>query len=245
MFRALVCAVGFLTRLPVPALAVDERDVARGAGFFAWVGVAIAAVLWVMSRALSPLGPALSALCLVALWAFVTGGLHLDGLADTVDGLSGGHGDRERTLSIMRDSRIGAHAAVALSLLLGLKSVALARLLESGSIAWLTAPVIARLMTTILLASFSYARAQGLGSAFAERVGVREVALGSLTLVGLQVFLGAAFWIPAGVGALTALGFALRARSLLGGLTGDVHGAALEATEVAVLLAACWPTPFR
>src|SRR4051812_38621268 len=109
MWRELVCAVGFLTRLPVPSVALRDEDVARSAGYFAWVGLLISGLLWGASLVLSGLGARVAAIALVALWAIVTGALHLDGLADTVDGLSGGRGDRTRTLEIMKDSRIGAH----------------------------------------------------------------------------------------------------------------------------------------
>jgi adenosylcobinamide-GDP ribazoletransferase len=70
------------------------------------------------------------AVALVALLAGMTGGLHIDGLADTFDALGGGRGDRQRMLDLMRDSRIGAHGAAALVLLLMMKVFALAALLD-------------------------------------------------------------------------------------------------------------------
>lgn len=237
MWRALVSALGFLTRLPVPNVALTEVDVARGAGFFSWVGGLIAALLWLAAQLLSPLGNAATAMCLVALWAFLTGALHLDGLADTVDGLSGGRGDRERTLSIMRDSRIGAHGAVALCLALGLKWVALDRALSLSDERWIIAPTLARFACTLLLATFAYARPQGLGSAFAERVGVFEVVLGALAFVPLYAWLGPTLLAPAAVGVTLAWLVAYRVRRVLGGLTGDVHGAAIEVSEIGVMLA--------
>jgi len=237
------CAVGFLTRLPVPHAALEEREVARSAGFFAWVGLGLGGLLWTLSRGLEPLfGGPLSALLLVTAWAWLTGGLHLDGLADTVDGLSGGRGDRARTLEIMRDSRIGSHGATALALGLMLKSAALWRARSLGvEVVWFV-PMVARFACTVLLATFPYARAQGLGSAFAGSVGWMEVGLGALALavpLGL-LGLGAGalgYGLGAAVGLACALGFSYRVRLLLGGLTGDVHGAAIEIAEIAMLLA--------
>ena len=237
MWRALVSAFGFLTRLPVPNVALAEADVARGAGFFSWVGAALAGLLWLAQALLEPLGSAVSAMCVVTIWAWLTGALHLDGLADTVDGLSGGRGDRTRALAIMRDSRIGAHGAVALCLALGLKWVALERALSTSRVCWIVAPIVARFACTVLLATFAYAREQGLGTAFARRVGVSEVAIGALVFVPVYFVLGPAFVLPALVGAACALLLALRVRAALGGLTGDVHGAAIEVCEIVVLLA--------
>ncbi len=237
MWRALVSAVGFLTRFPVPQRALADADVARGAGFFSWVGGLVALLLWGAEVGLRPLGHTVSALCLVSVWAIVTAGLHLDGLADTVDGLSGGRGDRSRTLEIMRDSRIGAHGAVALCLALGLKWAALERLLSNGRAQWIVAPVVARFACTLLLASFAYARPQGLGSAFSGRVGVAQVLLGGVVCLPLYALFETSFVVASVVGVACALGIALRMRSILGGLTGDVHGAAIEVCEIAVLLA--------
>jgi adenosylcobinamide-GDP ribazoletransferase len=235
MVRTFLCAVGFLTRLPVPHVTLDERDVARSAGFFAWVGGIIAALLAGAAWLGAPLGPRALAIVLVALWALITGGLHLDGVADTFDGLGGGRGDRQRMLDIMRDSRIGAHGATALVLLLLLKTAALERVLAEGRTSFWAVPVFARFVVTVLLASFAYARSQGLGSAFAGRVGAREIAIGALALVPLAYF-GTAIVLPALIGAVVALALSLRLRALLGGMTGDVHGAALELCETAMLL---------
>ena len=235
--RPLLCAIGFLTRLWVPAVDLSEQQLARSAGWFAWVGGLVAALLWVVARVLTPFDARLAALLVVAVWAFLTGGLHLDGVADSVDGLSGGRGQRERTLEIMRDSRIGSHGALALLLVLLLKWSALERLLGDGDVRWLLAPVLARFVCTLLMACFPYARSQGLGSAFAGRVGVRQVLLGGLALAAGLTWLGLPALIGALAGLLAGLLVAFRFQRLLGGLTGDVYGAAIEAAEGGCLLA--------
>jgi adenosylcobinamide-GDP ribazoletransferase len=242
VLRALSCALGFLTRFPVPQVTLSERDVARSAGFFAWVGLLIGGLLWASHTGLAWVGlrQPLVAVVLVSLWAWATGALHLDGLADTVDGLSGGRGKAERALEIMRDSRIGAHGAVALVLGLLLKCAALARALElEGQVVWCV-PAVARFGCTLLLAHFPYARQSGLGSAFAGAVGWRELAWGVPALVLPLAWLSPGGWgAYAGTAALglgCALALALRVRRALGGLTGDVHGAAIEVCEIAMLV---------
>jgi adenosylcobinamide-GDP ribazoletransferase len=236
MLRPFLCATSFLTRIPVPGGTFSEQEVARGAGYFAWVGALIGALLWAFSALTPYLGERLTGLLLVALWAAITGGLHLDGLADSFDGLSGGRGQRERTLEIMRDSRIGSHGALALVLLVLVKAYAIERLLSfEPSGLWL-APVLARFLCTLLIVSFPYARDAGLGSAFRGRVGRFELALGVPPLA-------AAIWLagPSAIGGVfaggvAALWLALRFRRLLAGLTGDVYGAAIELAEAACLL---------
>ena len=238
MLRALASAVLFLTRIPLPRLSLDEHDFARGAGYFAWVGALIAACLWAVSLLAPWTGVRLCALLVVAAWALITGGLHLDGLADSIDGFSGGRGDRERTLDIMRDSRIGSHGAVALILVLTLKWAALERALELRTVAWLVAPVAARFACTLLMARFPYARTRGLGSAFVGAVHWPALAVGMLavSLAGFQ--LGPVSVLLAGVAMAAALLIGWRANKRLGGLTGDLYGAAIELSELAALLLA-------
>ena len=113
------------------------------------------------------MAPWLIAVLLAALLAALTGGLHLDGVADVFDALGGGRGDRARMLEIMRDSRIGAHGAAALTLLLIAKVAALAQVAERRDLlALLAFPTIARWLAALLVVFFPYVRAEGLGRAF-------------------------------------------------------------------------------
>jgi adenosylcobinamide-GDP ribazoletransferase len=238
MLRPFLCAVSFLTRIPVPSDGFSEAEVARGAGFFAWVGALIGALLWAFGALAVPyLGERLTGLLLVAFWAFLTGGLHLDGLADAIDGLSGGRGQPARTLEIMRDSRIGSHGALALVLLVLLKAYALERVLSFAPAATCLAPVVARFLCTTLIVGFPYAREDGLGAAFRARVGWPEVLLGVPPLA-LSVWLSGppALWGML-AGTVAAVWLAFRFRRLIAGLTGDVYGAAIELAEAACLLA--------
>ena len=116
--RAGLAAVAFLTRIPVGRLApLDARDVARGAALFPLVGAAVGAAAGVLADLLVPAVPGLVAGALaVGLAALVTGAMHLDALADTLDALGGT--TRERALEIMRDHSIGAFGAVGLTVVM-------------------------------------------------------------------------------------------------------------------------------
>ena len=138
-------AFRFLTRLPGKG-DLRDADLGRSCAWFPVPGAVMGGLVLVGARlAGTHVPPALGAVLVVAALAWMTGGLHLDGVADVFDGLGGGHGDRERILRIMRDSRIGALGATALALVLAAKAAAIAELLGRGAL-WplLVAPVVAR-----------------------------------------------------------------------------------------------------
>ena len=238
--RALLAAIGFLTRLPLGrSLSFAPEELGRALYFFPLVGALLGVLLLAAERALhGAFSPELIALLLTALLAALTGGLHLDGLADVCDGLAGGRGDRARTLEIMRDSRIGALGAVALVLLLLAKVLATrdALLLGPGC-AWLVYPVVARAAVVPLIVWLPYARASGLGSAFHDHGKLAHVLSAACLTGALVAVLGpriaAAALVALAVAGLVGLGL----RRRLGGLTGDVYGAAIELGELAFLLA--------
>lgn len=215
-------AVSFLTRVPV-GRDVQAPDVARGALFFPFVGAAVgAATAGVALLTHLVLSPFLSAALAVAVATVITGGLHLDGLADTADAL-GAH-TRERALEIMRDSRIGTFGAAALALDLILKVGAIAQLLPAGGTlaALVAAGALSRASSVVLVRWLPYARADGTG---------RVLNRPSRAAVAVAVILSLPF-----APVIAALGFAYR--RWLGGVTGDTLGAAIELTETLALVVA-------
>jgi adenosylcobinamide-GDP ribazoletransferase len=234
-------AFRFLTRLPGWG---DLRggDLGRSSAWFPLPGAAMGLLVAAGARLAGPRLPApFLAVLAVAALAWMTGGLHLDGVADVFDGLGGGHGDRERTLRIMRDSRIGALGATALVLVLAAKTVATADLLARGAL-WplVVAPAVARFAVVPLVVLLPYAREEGLGRAFHGTAGGREIAVAALLAAAAVAPFAPGSLAPAAVAlaAAGALGLAVNRR--LGGLTGDVYGAAIEVAEVALLAAATW-----
>jgi adenosylcobinamide-GDP ribazoletransferase len=237
----LVLALRYLTIVPWPAAApglpAPPQAVGQAAAWFPLVGLGIGLVLAAAERATAGLfPPVLAALLTVAVWKLITGGLHLDGLADCLDGLGGG--DPEHRLAIMRDSRIGAFGAMGLILVLLLDVGALAEIASSER--WrvlIAAPVVARAVLVAVAVLFPPARPDGQGAHF--RAGLRPAAallgLGTAALVVLAV-LGPEGLVALGVAALVAGAFARVIARRLNGITGDVLGAAVELAELAVLL---------
>jgi adenosylcobinamide-GDP ribazoletransferase len=236
---ALLLAIRYLTILPVRAPGQDGAvALGRSAAWFPVVGLVIGAlVAGFDALAVKFFSPLVSAVLTVAFWKLLTGGLHLDGLADCLDGLMGR--DREHRLAIMRDSRIGTFGALGLVFVLVLEVVAVAEM--PSTVRWrllVTAPVVGRAVPPLLARLFGAARHEGQGAAFVASVGLAG------TVAALLVAVTAATAVAGAAGAMGAAlavaGMLLVAAFLarrLGGVTGDVLGAAVEMAEVTVILA--------
>ena len=151
-------ALQFLSSLPVrlPGMPAAEQ-MWRSLLFYPVVGLLFGVLLWAFDSRLAASPLLLHAALLLTLWVLLSGALHLDGLADSADAWLGGFGDRERTLTIMKDPRSGPIAVVTLVLVLLLKFTALLALVQAGqSMALLLAPLIGR---AAMLGLFLFGRA--------------------------------------------------------------------------------------
>jgi adenosylcobinamide-GDP ribazoletransferase len=240
MIASLVLAVRFLTIVPVPGREAEgRRALGRAAWWFPFVGLTLGGGLVALDRALALVfPPLLSALLVLSLWKVATGGIHLDGLSDCLDGLGGR--DAQHRLAIMRDSRIGAFGAIGLILYFLIALVALAE--TRADVRWrvlLLAPVVGRLMPLLIGARFAAATpGQGAAGVFlgavsgwAGRVWLVPTATLAATLLGVWG-LGIVF-----TALLAVLAWSHCLSWRLGGLTGDVLGAGVELGELCVLLA--------
>ena len=237
MIAQVAAAFAFLTRLPVARHTVfDAKDVGHAMRWFPLVGALLGgiyiAALWVLARMFPPL---VVSVIIVAIEAAITGGMHLDGVADTADGFGGGR-TREDVLRIMRDHAIGAYGAIALILVIGLKITTIAALIDTrrASYALLLAPILGRWSAVLLSATESYARPAGSPSGF---VGRAELIIATVFAVMAAFTLDPWRGIPGFV--LVAGGSAWwgwRCRRRIGGVTGDTLGAAIEIAECLVLL---------
>jgi len=203
--------------------------------YFPIVGLAIGGLLCGLHYGLIRVAPErISALLCVVGWVFVTGGMHLDGLADTADAFLSWR-DRPGMLAIMKDSRIGVMGAIALILVL-LGKMELLSDLEGRlkDMALVLVPMVARWGIVLQAVLLSYARPEGgLGGAFLEHAGTREGILATVFTLGaafgLMRITGLVFVLYGGI---VALLFAAYVRSRLGGATGDTLGAGIEVGEV-------------
>lgn len=188
-------------------------------------------------------GPPVHAVAAVAVAVVVTGGLHLDGLADTSDAVLSWR-DRERRLEIMRDSRIGAMGAIALVLVIALKIAALLALAGHWWLGALISPAFGRWADVYGIARFPAARNEGLAAGVRAAAGDRQLTRATAMMVIIAAPL--CFWgewylaVPAALAAFAVMHWLAAALSKsFGGLTGDMYGALSETGEVAALLAVC------
>ena len=232
-------ALQFLSSLPVrlPGMPAPQ-ELGRSLLCYPLVGLLFGIILWGLNWLLLGTPLLLHAALLLTGWVLLSGALHLDGLADSADAWLGGFGDRERTLTIMKDPRSGPIAVVTLVLVLLLKFVALVALIEQQqALMLIIVPLIGRSALLGLFLTTPYVRPGGLGQALADHLprsaGKQVLAISAVVCV-----------LIAGVGGVVALvvavaGFVwLRQVMLrrLGGTTGDTAGALLELLEVAMLV---------
>ncbi len=235
-------AMAFLTRFPIRGEDLGDTTVGQAARGFPVAGVAVGlagAAAMLLANALA-LPLSLGAALAVGAMIVATGALHEDGLADMADGFGNAH-DRERTLDIMRDSRIGTYGVLALIMSLSLRVLALAALsnVTDAILAMIAAAAGSRAVLPIVLYRLPPARSDGLGHAAGrpEQRPVIEAAVlgGVLALIGLGPA-GALLGI-AGTALATVLLSGLAERRI-GGQTGDVLGAIQQTAEIVLLLAA-------
>lgn len=230
-------ALGFLTILPCPPAQNGEGDLPRTVGWFPLVGAVLGAGLGFFHYVALTVFPPLPAEAFtVVLWAFLTRGFHLDGLADTFDGLGGGY-DKASRLAIMKDSRLGTFGGLALASALLLKGALVHGLAgASGVKILLLSPVMGRWAMVIAMRFFPSARPGGMGDLFRKGAANRRLALATATAIIFALALGGLSGaLLAVLILLFTLGASRRMTSLLGGLTGDSYGALCEGGEIIAL----------
>jgi len=241
VFRNVLIATEFLTRLPIPAKLQSPwtlQDLRNSVHMFPLVGVLVGLVASLVYAAavFCNLPPALAALLTVAAQVLITGGLHEDGLADVADGFGGG-GTRELKLEIMRDSRLGTYGAIGLILSLALRATAIAHLSHPETVAagLITAAVLSRTAMPIAMRLLPKARAEGLSAGQPKQ---------DLVLLGLGLGMAVVFLclpaVTAGVAIVACLIasslFLSLARRQIGGITGDVLGGLQQILEIVCLM---------
>jgi adenosylcobinamide-GDP ribazoletransferase len=238
--RAPLAAVSFLTRVPVGRIVeLDAADLRRSVPLFPLVGGAVGGIAGLLADALAgSLTPLVAGAIAVGVAALLSGAMHLDGLADTADGL--GVKTRERALEVMRDPSLGAFGVSALVVVLLVDTGALAGLAASGdaALAGLAAGAAGRAAMLPLAAALPSARpGPGHGRAL-EKIGIAPVLAAQAIAVVLALPAGVA-----GVAALVSAWVVAGALAILyarrfGGLTGDLLGAAAKLAETTALVVA-------
>jgi adenosylcobinamide-GDP ribazoletransferase len=233
----LLAAFQFLTLLPIKR-SFTAGQIGRSTVYFPIVGIVIGLVLAGLNYLLSLVLPgSVVNVLLVASLAAASGGLHLDGLADTFDGIAG-HRTPEQRLEIMRDSRIGGFGAIALGLFLLIEYVSLNSIPANLKFfVLILAPALSRWTMVYAVCAYPYARPTGLGRAFKDAVTWPQLAVATLVTVAAAVVLFkiAGLVVMAGCW-IAVISISAYLKQQLRGLTGDTYGAINEIVTVVVFI---------
>jgi len=234
--KHLLTAFNLMTTLPLPASKDWQTgDSGRASVWYPFVGLIIGGLTWLMWMGASRLfSPPVAGILTLILWVTLTGGLHLDGLADCCDGLLAST-TVERRLEIMKDPRLGAFGGIGLVLTLLLKAAVLSSLTPQSALGILLAASLAR--WCILPAGLlPLARPSGMGADF--KAGFRNwfIAAGAIIPLALSITLGTRGLVSLAAGLIAAALVLRLAKSRINGVTGDVFGMTVEVVEVVSLL---------
>ncbi len=239
--KAFFLALQLLTRIPTPQYEnIDTSDSGRSALFYPAVGLIIGLILYLPLALFPQASPILLAAVITVAWAMITGGLHLDGLADSADGWLGGMGSKEKTLEIMKDPVVGAAGAIAIVCILLLKFAVLTAIFQqiphdvfktAGLI--IIAPFLGRAIILLLMLISKNANPNSMANVVANNLPRNKIIW---TIVAC--FLLAAFFSISGFIAALITFWLLRGvmHKRLNGYTGDTLGATVEIVEMMYLL---------
>jgi len=230
-------ALQFLTVLPIELKTIPTaQQNGRAILFYPLVGLIIGGILFFVVCLFAKLPVLLLAAITLTLWIWLTGGLHLDGLADTADAWVGGFGDKLRTLRIMKDPSCGPIGVLSLVVICLLKFALVYVLIEQHHLLFLIlVPTLGRVVPSILFLTTTYVREKGLGRSLTDHL--PKTASWIITVLILLLPL---YWKWQGLVAVSGFLMSLvYLRHLfikrIGGITGDTVGAAIELSETVML----------
>jgi adenosylcobinamide-GDP ribazoletransferase len=234
-FNRLLLALQFLTRLPVPSVQpFDARELSRSAAWFPFVGIVIGVFVAGAAWCGAHVDVWLGALLGLVMWIWITGGLHLDGLADLVDALGASHRDPERFLAVLRDPHIGAFGVLALIIATAAKLILITLAVRTGSMFICGLPLIAAWARWGALIWSNTLPA--LTSGHAERFAWRKSTMPAIFWLCVLLLMSAAFAPALLIAPVLVLAWRYFLRIRVGGMTGDCLGAGIEITESVLLL---------
>ena len=235
--KTVVLMFQFLTKLPLPfKINANSEDFQKGIVYFPLVGLVIGGLLWGGYQIGHVFFPYYIAVFLtLAFHVFITGGLHLDGLADTFDGLYS-YRKKAEMLEIMKDSRVGTNGVLVLIIALLLKGGLLLGL-ATESILWpfLLMPVYGRMMGVFLAHIGVYARPEGMGGFFIGHTKKIHVLMAlTITVLASLIHIKALLILPVMV--ILTYVYNHHVKAKIDGITGDVLGAWIEISEIIFLM---------
>ena len=243
ILESIVVAFQFLTRLYLPInVEWDTGNLRRSLMWFglvgAFIGVILAGAMTLFNR--FDLIPAVSAIIILIIWIFITGGMHIDGISDMADGFFSLR-DKEKTLEIMKDSHVGAFGVITIVFLLLIKFEMLKEFIIIEKNVWLLIlpPTIARIAAGLVLSFYETTKKSGLGYTFHSSDTRIFWAIGFIVTLIISSILNIKSLIFIVIAILASNLMALWAKKKIGGLNGDIYGAIVETVEVIGMVFIC------
>ncbi|SFK48124.1 adenosylcobinamide-GDP ribazoletransferase [Methylophaga sulfidovorans] len=235
MWLSFQIALQFLTIIPVSYANASDQQLGRSLIFYPVVGLIIGLILAGVISFLPVSYSLLSAALLLSAWVLLTGGLHIDGLADSADAWLGGIGSKQRSLEIMKDPAAGPIAVIVLGLSLLLKLALLEIVISSGqTYALIWSIILARTAMPLLFLTTDYVRPNGIGAVLKNYLPVNEVKWMLIITTVIAFFCLGFTPLLLGLIVFLLLRYAMEHR--LDGFTGDTAGAMVELLEISFLL---------
>lgn len=235
MIRGLILSLQFFTRIPINiSVDFDEKNIRYSIFFMALVGAIVGGLGGAVFYLLAPYNKLIASFLALLTTIILTGGLHIDGLSDTFDGFLSNR-DREETLQIMKDSRIGAFGVISIVLLLIFKLILIISI-ENLPLAMTLSFVNSRLVLGIIISYKKVAKPSGLGSLFHNSNPKNLIIISIIIYLMAIASLDLKYIIPLIVNFIIAEYISHISYKKIGGLTGDVYGAIIEIGDTISLL---------
>lgn len=236
MIKGFIVAMQFLTRLPINiSIDFNEENIGRATFFFPYVGMILGLISYIPYHILGNYYKNLASFLIVFLMIVLTGGLHLDGLSDMVDGFLANR-DKDETMKIMHDSRIGAFGVLSLILIILFKYITISSFESNLCLAVVLSMGNARFVSLIQIYFKKMARPGGLGDMIHSSYNKKYIISSLLSYILLNLILNKIYLIPLIISVLLGEIISKITYRKLGGFTGDGYGAVIEVTEAISLL---------
>lgn len=236
MIKGLILALQFLTRLPINIpIDFNEENIRKSTFYYPVVGIILGSLSSIPYYFLSPYNKNIGSFLTIIVMIILTGGLHLDGLSDTADGFFSNK-DKEKTLEIMKDSRVGAFGVLSLILIILFKYILISNMETNLPIALILSMANGRLMVLLQIGFKKVARPGGLGDMLHSSKPRNYILTSSILYIILNLFINIKYIIPLIGSFIIAEIISIYTYKKIGGFTGDVYGATIEITEATSLL---------
>lgn len=236
MIKGFILALQFLTRLPINIpIDFNDENLRRSTFFYPLIGLILGGLASLPYLYLASYNVNIASFLSLLVMIILTGGLHLDGLSDTADGFFSNK-DKENTLEIMKDSRIGAFGVLSLILLILFKYILISSFVYNLPLALILSMANSRLVVILEIVFKKVARPGGLGDMLHASKPKNYVLVSSIIYIVFLSFLDLSYLLPL-IGALIMAELIAKCSyKKIEGLTGDLYGAIIEITEAISLL---------